>query len=179
MDVGKRFVAGKSWQAALLLEVGAELAVAVNKVAGLSGQQKSELVCSLVLPLLDDAEKADKTAQEESIAKGETRVPMASEEQWLMLKSLVKTVLPATLSLLVGAARGKLDLSSSEQVAVVAEVASGCFSFLCHKTEQRVLSPLAQKPAPGPLRLAIPPQQVEQLPPKEQVTQPVAPTVLQ
>lgn len=173
LAVGKRFVGGKSWQAALVLEVGTELAVAVNKAAGMKGAEKSELVCQTVLRLLDDAEKAEKSAQVESTVIEMTTTPKESVD-WQLLKSLVKSVLPATLSLIVGAARGKFDLSASVQAAsAVASVASqsSCLPpwlrMLClglGSVQQS--SPQTVVQGPGSLRLAIPLQSAAEQPPK-------------
>lgn len=169
LGVGKRFVGGKSWQASLVLEVGTELAVAVNKAAGMKGAEKSELVCQTVLRLLDDAEKAEKSAQVESTVIETTIAPKESVN-WELLRSLVKSVLPATLSLVVGASRGKFDLSAASAVASAASQSS-CLPpwvrMLClglgslqQPSPQRVVQ------GPGSLRLAIPPQSVREQPPK-------------
>ncbi len=151
VEVGRRFVGGKQWQAALLLEVGTELAVAVNKGAGLSGEQKSQLVCQTILHLLDDAEKAEKIAQAESTVTETTIVPKELKVDWVALRNLVSTVLPVTLRLIVGAARGKFELTSSD-AANALDVGRACVPFFlgwCAKASPpAVEAPKAPSPVP-------------------------------
>jgi hypothetical protein len=116
--VAKHFLGERAWSVDLVLRVGAELAQAVNKYPSLSGQEKSELVCQTILKLLEDGEKVEKGRMGESTGTTSTKVP------WEECKRVVTTLLPATLDLIVSAARGKFDLQKAQQVAM------GCLPFL-------------------------------------------------
>jgi hypothetical protein len=116
-NIAKTFLGDKAWRADMILRMGAVLAEAVNKAPGLSGQQKTDLVCQVILKLLEDAEKAEKGHEEGSNLKETSTV------QWEDYKNIVKNLLPPTLDLIVSAARGKFDL----QKAVV--VATGCLPY--------------------------------------------------
>ncbi len=115
--VAKTFLGDKAWTADVILRMGAVLAEAVNKYPGLSGQQKTELVCQVILKLLEDAEKVEKGHGVESNPKETSTIP------WEDYKNIVKNLLPPTLDLIVSAARGQFDL----QKAVV--VATGCVPY--------------------------------------------------
>lgn len=106
----KEFLKKAPWSAECILNMGVDLAVAVNKAPGLSGKEKSELVVQTILKLLDDAEKADKEHVVESTAQGATTTPSVD---WALLKTVVKTMLPTTLDLTVSAARGQYDLKKT------------------------------------------------------------------
>jgi hypothetical protein len=98
------FLGTRPWTVSLVLQTGAHLAQAVQRFPGLSGQQKSSLVCQTILQLLEDGEKADRERLKESTPQAEPTIP------WEECKRVVATVLPATLTLLVSAARGEIDL---------------------------------------------------------------------
>lgn len=106
----KEFLKKVPWSAECILNMGVDLAVAVNKASGLSGKEKSELVVQTILKLLDDAEKADKERVAESTAQGATTTPKV---EWELLKTVVRTMLPTTLDLTVSAARGQYDLKKA------------------------------------------------------------------
>jgi hypothetical protein len=188
LPAARSFVGEKTWTLDLVLQVGVHLSQAVNKIAGLKGQQKSELVCQTILALLEDVEKADTKRVEESIAKGLTSAPAAP---WAELKNQVKNVLPTTLSLVVDAARGKFDLRKSawrvlalRAVAAVsrlacvkscvgASVASQVEAAAEKQAEVAAAAAAAEAaPAPAPdISQDAAPQQETQEPPKESQTQ--------
>jgi hypothetical protein len=104
----KKFLGDKAWSVDVVLLIGAELAQAVNKLPGLTGDKKAELVCQTVLKMLDSAVKVEKERKEESIEKEKT---IAHLEE---CKKTVTTLLPVTLSLLVAASRGKILLQKAK-----------------------------------------------------------------
>ena len=93
-----------NWDSASLIRVGGQLAVKVNGIQNLSGQEKQKLVCQILKTVLEDVEKKEKseTSVEEEKA--------AIAQQFASLKKTVEEVLPASLDLALAAARGKLDL---------------------------------------------------------------------
>lgn len=176
LPAARSFVGEKTWTLDLVLQVGVHLSQAVNKIAGLKGQQKSELVCQTILALLEDVEKADTKRVEESIAKGLTSAPAAP---WVELKNQVKNVLPTTLSLVVDAARGKFDLRKSawrvlalRAVAAVSRLAcvKSCVGASVASQVEAAAAEAAAAPAPASSQDAAP-QQETQEPPKESQTQ--------
>jgi len=110
--VVKSFLGERAWSVELVLRVGTELAQAVNKYSSLTGKEKSDLVCQTILKMLEDGEKVEKELMEVSTDSGKSKVP------WEDCKKVVKTLLPATLDLIVSAARGKFDLQKTVEVAV-------------------------------------------------------------
>ncbi len=114
----KKALGDRAWSAELVLHVGADLAQAVNSLKNLSGKDKSELVCQTILKLLDDGEKAEKERAVESTGKEMTKVP------WDGCRHVVKTLLPASLELLVKASRGEISLPKEVKQIV------SCFSRL-------------------------------------------------
>lgn len=120
----KNFLGDKAWTFDAVMRVGADLAQAVNKMDGLTGVQKTELVCQTILKMLDDAVKFEKERTEESI---ETEKTIKNLEE---CKKIVKELLPVTLSLLVAASRGKILLQKAKK--------AGCFScFSGEKKEKK------------------------------------------
>ena len=118
LEKAKASLGSKAWTVDLVLQIGVDLAKAVNLAKGLSGEEKSYLVCQTILTLLEDAEKADKERMAESTEKETTTIP------WEACKTVAKTVLPTTLHLVISAARGEFaDLQ--KQVVAVAEQATG------------------------------------------------------
>jgi hypothetical protein len=110
LQTAKAYLGDRSWSVDIVLRMGAELAQAANKYPSLSGHDKSGLVCQTILKLLEDGEKAEKGQMGESTETTNTKVP------WEECKMVVKTLLPATLDLIVSAARGKFDLQKAQQV---------------------------------------------------------------
>ena len=100
----KKALGDKAWSVDLVLRVGADLAQAVNSLKNLSGKDKSELVCQTILKLLDDGEMAEKERAAGSTEKVTTKVP------WDDCRNVVKTLLPASLELIVKASRGEFSL---------------------------------------------------------------------
>jgi hypothetical protein len=92
------------WDSASLIRLGGQLAVKVNAIQNLSGQEKQKLVCQILKTVLEDVEKKEKseTSVEEEKA--------AIAQQFASLRKTVEDVLPASLDLALAAARGKLDL---------------------------------------------------------------------
>jgi hypothetical protein len=161
--VAKSFLGDRAWSVDLVLRVGAELAQAVNKYPSLTGQQKSELVCQTILKMLEDGEKVEKEHLGESTATTNTTIP------WEACKSVVKTLLPATLDLIVSAARGQFDLQKAQAIAV------GCLPFLFSLCASAKSTPVHANEKELTLRNPPPSTQsqsnVVQEPPKESVTQ--------
>ena len=93
------------WDTASLIRVGGSLAVKVNTLQNLSGQEKLKLICQILKTVLEDVEKKEKT---EAGKTGEEK--SAITEQFARLRSAVDDVVPASLDLAISAARGKLDL---------------------------------------------------------------------
>jgi hypothetical protein len=92
------------WDSASLIRVGGQLAVKVNGIKNLSGQEKQTLICQVLKTVLEDVEKKEKsetTVEEEKAAIA---------QQFASLRKTVDEVLPASLDLALAAARGKLDL---------------------------------------------------------------------
>jgi hypothetical protein len=83
----------------------------VDRVKGLSGPEKKEVVVHLVRRLLDE-------------------IPGDSEEKGL-LRAAVELILPPLIDTLVAASRGKLDLNSDGAVTAgeVARVSAGCWKM--------------------------------------------------
>lgn len=156
-------VGERKWCVELVLEVGVKCAEAANRLPGLSGPQKAELVCQTILTLLNDAEKADKERGAESTEKESSNVPVVD---WEVCRNAVKTILPVTLTLVVSAARGKFYLeAAASAVAAVAAVASqkgGIEAWLCCRAVS------AEAPAPPAPQPPTVPQKSESVePPKE------------
>ena len=93
------------WDIQSIIRVGGLLAVQVNSLQGLSGKEKTELVCSVVTLAMDESENKEKAeagkTEEEKNAIG---------ERYAKLRLAVRDALPASLELAVSAARGKVDL---------------------------------------------------------------------
>ncbi len=182
--MARSFAGEKAWTLDLVLQLGVHLSQAVNKIAGLKGQQKCELVCQTILALLEDVEKADTKRVEESTAKGLTSAPAAP---WAELKNQVKNVLPMTLSLVVDAARGKFDLRKSAWRALALRAVAAISRLACvkscvgasvasqveaaaEKQAELAAAEAAAETAPAVSQDAAP-QQETQEPPKESQTQ--------
>ena len=93
------------WDTSSLIRVGGSLAVKVNTLQNLSGQDKQRLICQILKTVLEDVEKKEKSEA------GKTDEEKASlTEQFARLRLVVDDVVPASLDLAISAARGKLDL---------------------------------------------------------------------
>lgn len=115
----KKALGDRAWTVDLVLHVGADLAQRVNSLKNLSGKDKSELVCQTILKLLDDGEMAEKEHAAGSTEKATTKVP------WDDCRRVVKTLLPASLELVVKASRGEFSLLKDAPSYMGA-----CFSYL-------------------------------------------------
>lgn len=75
---------------ASLIRVSGQLAVKVNAIQNLSGQEKQKLICQVLKTVISEK--------------------LGDSEQAASLKKVVDDVIPASLDLALAAARGKLDL---------------------------------------------------------------------
>ncbi len=163
-----------------VLKLGAHLAQVVNRIENLKGAEKSALVCETVTKVLEELEKAGGEQK-----PGSTGLDCSTN--WTELRGLVQTVLPTTLTLIVGAARGNIDLqkgaaaAAAVAVEVAPVVASWCTSCLpvawrstavglVNLAVAAAAAPAAAAQAPEPKAplsqpTPIPPVEVE--PPKE------------
>lgn len=91
----------RKWDAEGCLRIGAELAVKVNGISNLSGEEKKKLIVDLVLRGLREGEEKEKSS---------SASPAAVEARYDQLEKVVKETLPVSLELIVSASRGKLDL---------------------------------------------------------------------
>jgi hypothetical protein len=73
-----------------LIRVSGQLAVKVNAIQNLSGQEKQKLICQILKTLISEK--------------------LGDSERAVSLKKVVDDVIPASLDLALAAARGKLDL---------------------------------------------------------------------
>lgn len=73
-----------------LIRVGGQLAVKVNSIQNLSGQEKQKLVCQILKTVVSEK--------------------LGDSEKAASLQQIVDDVVPASLDLALAAARGKLDL---------------------------------------------------------------------
>lgn len=97
--VAQQLVSHKQLNASLLVSLSGSLAAEANKMIGLSGSQKKQLVLDVVMSIVVSTD--------------------LSEEEKKQLVFVVEHVLPASLDLAVDAARGKFDLK---------KVKKSCFS---------------------------------------------------
>lgn len=102
LSFGKKAFGDKSWNAETVVHVAIELAQRLSSFPGISGKDKTDLVCQTVLKMLDDAEKAEKEHFAVSTETKTTRVP------WNECRDAVKT-LPLLLEMVVKASRGKFS----------------------------------------------------------------------
>lgn len=92
------------WDTSSLIRVSGQLAVKVNALKNISGQEKQKLICQVLKRVLEEVEK--KEVSEETTEEKKK----ALTEQFASLKKVVDDVIPASLDLALAAARGKLDL---------------------------------------------------------------------
>jgi negative regulator of genetic competence, sporulation and motility len=105
IDFAKQSQGLLSWDTSSLIRVGGQLAVKVNGIKNLSGQEKQKLICQVLKRVLEDVEKQEKSEA------GKTEDDLkAITAQFASLKKAVDDVIPASLDLALAAARGKLDL---------------------------------------------------------------------
>ncbi len=105
IDFAKQSQGVLSWDTSSLIRVGGQLAVKVNGIKNLSGQEKQKLICQVLKRVLEDVEKQEKSEA------GKTEDDLkAITAQFASLKKAVDDVIPASLDLALAAARGKLDL---------------------------------------------------------------------
>lgn len=132
--IAEQVTSRKQWDAAFVVGLGGQLAVAANALIHLSGSQKKQLVLDVV--------------------KSEVAAIDGSEETRKELLFVAESVLPACLDLAVDAARGKLDLKKVKKscfaalraclpFAASAAAASSKEAALVVRTVQQVVEPLA------------------------------------
>jgi hypothetical protein len=93
----------RKWDAEGCLRIGAELAVKINSIKNLSGEEKKKLVVDLILKGLHEGEKKEKEGSSEAQATAITA-------RYDQLEKVVKETLPVSLELMISASRGKFDL---------------------------------------------------------------------
>jgi hypothetical protein len=167
--VAKTFLGDNAWSADVILRMGAVLAESVNKAPGLSGQQKADLVCQVILKLLEDGEKAEKGHVEESNQKETSTIP------WEDYKNIVKNLLPPILDLIVSAARGQFDLQKVAVVATGCLPYAGLFCSCFSKKKSQPKKELVVRQVELPLQANPLLQSAVQKPLKEQESQVVLP----
>lgn len=91
----------RKWDAEGCLRIGAELAVKINAIKNLSGEEKKKLVVDLILKGLHEGEKKEKEGSSN---------PDAITARYDQLEKVVKETLPVSLELMISASRGKFDL---------------------------------------------------------------------
>lgn len=98
----------KVWTPATVVALGGSLASEVNRLSGLSGLQKKQLVLDVIKAVLADCVKKSTDV---------SGSPLASKEFVDSLNFVLESVLPASLDLAVAAARGQLDLKKVKKSA--------------------------------------------------------------
>ena len=101
-----------SWDTSSLIRVAGGLAVKVNAIQNLSGQEKQKLICQVLKLVLSDVEKNQQEGKSEEEKK-------TISQQFATLKQAVDDVIPASLDLAISAARGKLDLKKVKMGVLV------------------------------------------------------------
>ena len=99
--LASHYLAGKTLSAPVLLSLAAALSAEVNSVKTLSGAEKKQLVCNIVLQTLQTAL---------AVSKVGIGSPAVSAEEEVALLYVAKNVIPASVDLLVSAANGQLNL---------------------------------------------------------------------
>jgi hypothetical protein len=92
-----------SWDTGSLIRVSGQLAVKVNTLQNLCGQEKQKLICQVLKLVLSDIEKNQQEGKSEEEKK-------TVSQDFAKLKQVVDDIIPASLDLAISAARGKLDL---------------------------------------------------------------------
>lgn len=106
----------KDWSAPSLVALGGVLAAEANRLSGLSGAQKKQLVVDVIKAVFQEAIKKSTDVSGSSLA---------SPEVIQSLTFVIDSVLPASLDLAVAAARGQLDLKKVKRSVFV-----GCLTGL-------------------------------------------------
>ena len=99
--LASHYLAGKTLSAPVLMSLAAALSAEVNSVKTLSGAEKKQLVCDIVVQALQTALTASK------VGLGS---PAVATEEEVALLYVAKNVIPASVDLLVSAANGQLNL---------------------------------------------------------------------
>lgn len=99
--LASHYLAGKTLSAPVLMSLAAALSAEVNSVKTLSGAEKKQLVCNIVLQTLETAL---------AVSKVGIGSPAVSAEEEVALLYVAKNVIPASVDLLVSAANGQLNL---------------------------------------------------------------------
>jgi len=99
--LASHYLAGKTLSAPVLMSLAAALSAEVNSVKTLSGAEKKQLVCDIVVQALQTALTASK------VGLGS---PAVSAEEEVALIYVAKNVIPASVDLLISAANGQLNL---------------------------------------------------------------------
>ena len=99
--LASHYLAGKTLSAPVLMSLAAALSAEVNSIKTLSGAEKKQLVCNIVLQTLETALRVSKVG---------IGSPAVSAEEEVALIYVAKNVIPASVDLLVSAANGQLNL---------------------------------------------------------------------
>lgn len=99
--LASHYLAGKTLSAPVLMSLAAALSAEVNTLQKLSGAEKKQLVCDIVVQALQTALTASK------VGLGS---PAVSAEEEVALIYVAKNVIPASVDLLISAANGQLNL---------------------------------------------------------------------
>ena len=99
--LASHYLAGKTLSAPVLMSLAAALSAEVNTVQKLSGAEKKQLVCNIVLQTLETAL---------TVSKVGIGSPAVSAEEEVALIYVAKNVIPASVDLTISAANGQLNL---------------------------------------------------------------------
>jgi len=105
--LASHYLAGKTLSAPVLMSLAAALSAEVNTLQKLSGAEKKQLVCDIVVQALQTALTASK------VGLGS---PAVSAEEEVALIYVAKNVIPASVDLLISAANGQLNLKKVAKV---------------------------------------------------------------
>jgi hypothetical protein len=99
--LASHYLAGKTLTAPVLMSLAAALSAEVNSLRNLSGAEKKQVVCNIVLQTLETALRVSKVG---------VGSPAVSAEEEVALIYVAKNVIPASVDLLISAANGQLNL---------------------------------------------------------------------
>jgi hypothetical protein len=99
--LASHYLAGKTLTAPVLMSLAAALSAEVNSLRNLSGAEKKQVVCNIVLQTLETAL---------TVSKVGVGSPAVSAEEEVALIYVAKNVIPASVDLLISAANGQLNL---------------------------------------------------------------------
>jgi len=105
--LASHYLAGKTLSAPVLMSLAAALSAEVNTLQKLSGAEKKQLVCDIVVQALQTALTASK------VGLGS---PAVAVEEEVALIYVAKNVIPASVDLLISAANGQLNLKKVAKV---------------------------------------------------------------